>query len=105
MCKFTQVKIEEAGRFTYQDGDMNCKASANFPLVIIRMAWDAGCNLEPLADGFGAGNGTMGDWSGIRDSSPEATAKMLRRSLNFIHGKLSYPAPVLVSPPAAPPQS
>lgn len=85
---YSDVKVLSDGHFTYLDGrGINC--AANFSLHLIAMAWYAGCEMEDLADGFGAGLGTMGgDWSGIRDSSPEATAKMLERALNFIHGKL-----------------
>jgi aryl-alcohol dehydrogenase-like predicted oxidoreductase len=85
---FQNVTIHDLGRFTYR-----CKEgwnhSACFPLALISMAWHAGCNFEDLADGFGRGLGTMGgDWSGIRDSSDEATAKMLERALNFIQSRL-----------------
>lgn len=57
--------------------------SASWPLFIIGEAWKVGVDFEDLADGFGAGLGTMnGDWSGIRDSSVEAIEAMLQRSLN-----------------------
>lgn len=38
-----------------------------------------------VADGFGVGLGTCGgDWSGIRDSSDEATSRMFERCMNII---------------------
>lgn len=41
--------------------------------------------FETLCDGFGAGMGTCGgDWSGIRDSSPEAVERMLAAALTFL---------------------
>lgn len=68
--------------FTYTD-ENGFNYSAGFPLFIIKKAWEKGMDFEDLADGFGKGLGTMGgDWSGIRDSSPEATAKMVERALN-----------------------
>lgn len=76
------LKIESSGAFTYERDGM--KHSANFPLFLIRKAWDSGVDFEDVADGFGPGLGTCGgDWSGIRDSSDEAVAKMLERALNF----------------------
>lgn len=79
---FGSVAIQEPGSFSYvKDG---CNHSASFPLFLIRHAWEKGCDLEELADGFGPGAGTMGDWSGIRDSSDTAIAQMLERSLNFL---------------------
>jgi hypothetical protein len=81
------VRINDAGNFDYTN-DNGTKARANFPLFIIRKAWENGCDLEDLADGFGKGNGTMGDWSGIRDSTTEATNLMLERAFRFIDGRL-----------------
>ena len=57
-------------------------------LILIRAAWDAGLDLEDLADGFGLGLGTQGDWSGIRDSSPAAIRMMLERVLNYTIDRL-----------------
>jgi hypothetical protein len=48
---------------------------------LIRFAWERGLNLEALADGFGRGLGTMGDWSGVRDSSSEAVRAMTAAAL------------------------
>lgn len=62
--------------------------SACLSLWIIGEAWRGGCNFEDLADGYGAGLGTMGgDWSGIRDSSDEAEAEMLARAMDFLRGQ------------------
>lgn len=55
---------------------------ADLALLLIREAWDAGVDYEDLADGFGAGVGTEGDWSAIRDSTPDAKRLMLERALN-----------------------
>ena len=83
------VIINQAGSFAYTDLERGCQASANFPLFLIKVAWEAGCDFEDLADGFGRGHGTMGgDWSGIRDSSDSATAVMLQRAINYIKAKL-----------------
>ena len=57
---------------------------AGYRLFLIREAWNRGEDFEDLADGYGLGQGTHGDWSGIRDSSPEAVTKMLERALNFL---------------------
>jgi len=62
--------------------------SASPDLMIIREAWDRGCDFEDLADGFGKGNGTQGgDWSGIRDSTPGAIAEMFTKALNHLFPK------------------
>lgn len=89
MRGYTNLAVENVGRFTYKRNDgTNC--SANFPLALISIAWDGGCGFEDLADGYGPGLGTMnGDWSGIRDSSDEATAKMLERALNWIEQRVT----------------
>jgi len=59
--------------------------SARADLFAIRCAWDAGCSFEALADGFGRGLGTMnGDWSGIRDSSPDAVVAMTAKAVSFL---------------------
>ena len=90
---YRELEVQTDGHFTYKDGTrgrsgINC--SANFTLHLIQMAWDSGCYFEDLADGFGEGLGTMGgDWSGIRDSSSEATRKMLQRAMQHIHDKLA----------------
>jgi aryl-alcohol dehydrogenase-like predicted oxidoreductase len=57
-------------------------------LYIIRLAWEAGMNVEDLADGFGPGRGTDGDWSAIRDSSHAAVEAMLDRALRFIEARV-----------------
>lgn len=77
------VVIENVGRLTYTN-EHGYEASANFPLLVIQRAWNAGCDFEKEADGFGKGLGTCGgDWSGIRDSSESATAIMFTKALNF----------------------
>lgn len=78
-----ELRVEDAGAFSYQKG--NVQHRANFPLFLIKAAWTKHCGMEDLADGFGEGMGTMnGDWSGIRDSSDEATSRMLERALVFL---------------------
>ncbi len=74
----------------------------------IQMSWDCGCTImegrcaahiammkvvgeawfrgnarkfnavEAHCDGFGAGVGSMGDWSGVRDSTPSAVEAMYK---------------------------
>jgi len=67
--------------------EVTLEFSARPDLLIIKLAWNGGCNFEDLADGFGSGLGTMGgDWSGIRDSSPEAINAMLAKALNHLEG-------------------
>lgn len=73
-----RLVIHNDGKFAYFDTERKVTCSANFPLAIIRMAWDSGCDFEQEADGFGPGEGTKGDWSGIRDSSDAARATMFR---------------------------
>lgn len=79
---FTNIRISSEGTFSGNNGAS--AFSAQFPLFLIREAWEEGVNFEDLADGFGEGLGTMGgDWSGIRDSSHEAIERMFERALNF----------------------
>jgi len=78
------------------DGSYNCKGgimlgqtadynrSFSLPLHLISQAWYAGLDLDDLADGFGLGVGTLGDWSSIRDSSEEKQLLMLERALNYL---------------------
>jgi hypothetical protein len=70
--------------FTDEAGVSN---SANLALVLIEEAWRTGCDFEDLADGYGRGAGTMGDWSAIRDSTIGATEQMLERALNYLFSK------------------
>lgn len=58
--------------------------SAGWPLFIIGQARQRGCTFEELADGYGEGEGTHGDWSGIRDSSFRALERMTERALNYL---------------------
>lgn len=82
--RFTEIKVTRSG---LQGVDKGIAFSADFDLFIIRQAWFKGCDFEDLADGFGKGEGTHSDWSAIRDSSREATNKMLERALNFHFGE------------------
>ena len=82
MTKFNQVVRTEYG-FDYVS-ESGMKTCCSFDLFLIRQAWHRGCDFEDLADGYGAGMGTHGDWSGIRDSSGEATRLMLQRALNYL---------------------
>lgn len=59
--------------------------SARADLYVIRAAWEAGCDLEAEADGFGRGLGTCGgDWSGIRDSSDVAVVAMTAKAMRYL---------------------
>jgi hypothetical protein len=78
----TNITIINHGEFTYNDENGN-PVRASFPLYLIHRAWNKGCSFELLADGFGKGYGTMGDWSAIRDSSEKAIAAMFKRALEF----------------------
>ena len=81
--RFANTELGTDGTFTTElDG---YKTSASLPLFLVREAWERGLDLEDLADGFGKGLGTCGgDWSGVRDSSPEALNAMFERALNFL---------------------
>lgn len=99
MARFTNVQRRGATGFNCQDKGRD--TSWSYESLIIRTAWDKGCNFEDLADGFGAGLGTQGDWSAIRDSSDEAATKMIERALNFLFSekcpicKCDFPHPEL----------
>lgn len=86
-ANYSDIKVTKTG-FEGTNNEMGCAFSANFPLFLIRQAWEKGCKqIEKHADGFGPGMGTMGgDWSGIRDSSETAINKMLEAALNFLFG-------------------
>ena len=81
--KFTKVVIEEDGEFHYTS-QSGIQTYVCMSLFLISQARDRGCDFEDLADGYGEGAGTHGDWSGIRDSSEKAVGAMLERSLNFL---------------------
>lgn len=84
------LAISDPGHFTFSDAS-GIKCSARFDLFLIKLAWENGCNMEDLADGFGAGLGTCGgDWSGIRDSSDEATLAMAEKALGFIANRVGH---------------
>ena len=79
-----------------EDGVYHCKEwghylkSFDLGLAIVYELWDVdgiGEELDGLADGYGEGNGTHGDWSGIRDSSEEAKAAMVQACLNHLFPK------------------
>lgn len=84
--RFSKVTVDGARFFGVEEieGAGKVNFGARWDLFLIREAWDRGLDLEALADGFGPGAGTHGDWSGIRDSSPEATARMTEAALNFL---------------------
>lgn len=83
--RFHNIQIGNDGAFHGEEGPN--AFGANFPLFLISEAWHTGCDFEDLADGYGAGQGTMGgDWSGIRDSSQAAKSRMLERALNYLFG-------------------
>lgn len=81
MPRFTNIKLRENGA-GFAGCDNEKRFAASFDLFLIRKAWDAGADFEALADGFGRGAGTLGDWSAIRDSSPGARERMLEAALN-----------------------
>jgi aryl-alcohol dehydrogenase-like predicted oxidoreductase len=84
--RYNELVVKDVGAVEYVKGDKT-KALANFPLLIIRLALDRGVDFEDLADGYGPGLGTNGDWSGIRDSSDGAVSRMLERALNHFAGE------------------
>ena len=85
MAKFNQVATTDYG-FTYVS-DSGMVTEICFDLFLISQARGQGCDFEDLADGYGAGKGTYGDWSGIRDSTNEAVDRMLERALNYLFEK------------------
>jgi len=80
--RFSGLRLGAMGSFSADEG--GCRMSATTELFLIREAWNRGMDVEDLADGFGAGAGTHGDWSGIRDSSNTAVEKMFERTLNHL---------------------
>lgn len=58
--------------------------SAGWPLFLIGQARSRGCDFEDEADGYGEGEGTHEDWSGIRDSSFRALERMTEKALNYL---------------------
>ena len=81
--RFTDISVDGN---SFSGARYGTPFSANFSLFLISQARDRGCEFEDLADGFGPGAGTHGDWSAIRDSSQEAVDRMLERSLNVLFG-------------------
>jgi hypothetical protein len=68
---------------------MEMRFKSGYPLFLIHQAWNRGADFEDLADGYGEGAGTHGDWSGIRDSSDGAQTRMLERALNHLFPETS----------------
>lgn len=88
--RFMDIEINFTdGTFEGAETDGKYKFKAGFPLFLIREAWSRGVSFEEEADGFGAGFGTRGDWSAIRDSSDDAINKMLEKALNALFPKLT----------------
>lgn len=98
MARFNETRPGETpGTIKYMD-ERGTHCSARLDLLLIREVWystvrgsnvptPAARSIEKLADGFGPGLGTMGgDWSGVRDSSPDAIAKMTEVALNHLLG-------------------
>ena len=81
-AKINNLTRDESGILHYVSENGH-NTSADLDLLLIRHAWGA-VDFEAEADGYGAGEGTNGDWSGIRDSSDEAKTKMLEKALNHI---------------------
>jgi len=85
MIKEGTLKRTENGFFATSSNNDQSHMGFNLELKLISMAYYAGCDMEDLADGFGKGVGTKGDWSAIRDSSESAHLLMLTRALNFLN--------------------
>ena len=83
---FRDVEITSGGwEGFHASGDLEgMRFSADPALLIIRQAWDRGCDFEEEANGYGIGAGTNGDWSGIRDSSRDSRNVMLTKALNHL---------------------
>lgn len=81
----TPTKIESYAQGTIRGTSWRgTRFTADLGLLLIRNAWYKGCDFEQEADGFGIGQGTKGDWSGIRDSSPEAICVMLAKAIDHL---------------------
>ena len=88
MAKYEQVEMKADGSgFTALRTPDGITMSATWELFLIRQAWERGMDVEDLADGFGEGQGTHGDWSGIRDSTDGAVEAMTGRALNHLFTK------------------
>ena len=81
--QWSNISIIDSGYFEGYDSEREMKFSARFDLFIIGKAWEAGIDYEAEVDGFGEDEGTMGDWSAIRDSSDEAVARMFQKAINY----------------------
>ena len=82
MTKFNSVTVNKDG-FAYVS-ERGMVTHCSYDLFLISQARNRGCDFEDLADGYGPGCGTHGDWSGIRDSGDEAVRLMLERALNYL---------------------
>ena len=78
--------LEGSVTITGKDGKMSY--TADLVILLLKIGWNKtdrlGEKFEELADGFGIGAGTLGDWSAIRDSSDDAKMKMLEATLNHL---------------------
>lgn len=81
---WSSVKVKLPGEFAYYHEGRKIKCVSNFPMWLVHLAWDRGCDFEDLADGYGEGMGTHGDWSGIRDSTRPARDAMFARAVEFL---------------------
>lgn len=89
--KYKNVKIHPKGGFEcdfrFTKNGQFYKMSASTEMFLIRMAWENGCSsIERICDGHGAGAGSQGDWSAIRDSSASAKDRMFEAALNHFFG-------------------
>lgn len=100
--RFTDLTLTEPGQFSTQVlnpiSGTRYGMDASFWLFLLREAWERGMD-DSAADGFagfavrvsGSGAeiisgapGSSGDWSAVRDSTPEAQAVLFGDSLNFL---------------------
>lgn len=77
------------GSMPYDNDGIGRHFRITFPLLLIGMAWRAGCSMEGLANGYAYGLFGEDDWIRIRNSGDVAKLKMLERALNFIQSALS----------------
>lgn len=85
--EYLEISIKDEGTWEGErtlGGDRAIKFVGSPSLVVIGIAWNKGLDLEAECDGYGPGQGTNGDWSGIRDSSLPAQEVMLALALEFL---------------------
>ncbi len=80
--EITDLHTMPDGHLSYRRGGIPCLG--DLPLLLVHYCWHRGMDLDDLADGFGPGSGTHGDWSAVRDSTQDAQDKMLARALNWL---------------------